>query len=101
MTNPDPYIVAQPVNPVVISQHYGNADPIYRSGYHPGTDYAASTGSPIFAIDGGNMYRGCSADMLGTDAYGYVAIVEHGSGVISIYAHMSGGPAACDYNTYY
>ncbi len=103
VTNPSPFIHTQPIAmpPGYISQSFGNPDPIYRSGYHPGTDYAAGQGTPIYAIDRGNMYRGCSQQLLGTDAYGYVAIVEHTSGVISIYAHMSGGPAACSYNTYY
>lgn len=105
VTNPSPYIKTDPIAmpPGYISQRYGNPDPIYRSGYHPGTDYAIASGSPIFAIDSGNMYRGCSDQMLGTtnNAYGYVAIVEHSSGVLSVYAHMSGGPAECNYNTYY
>lgn len=105
VTNPSPYIQVQPIAmpPGYISQPYGNPDPIYRSGYHPGTDYAAASGTAIRAIDSGNMYRGCSDQMLGTsnNAYGYVAIVEHAGGYISVYAHMSGGPAACNYNTYY
>ncbi len=105
VTNPTPYIVSQPVNmpPAWISQGYGNPDPIYARGYHPGIDYAGAAGAPIFAINGGHMYRGCSNQMLGTSRndYGYVAIVEHSNGTKSVYAHMSGGPAACNYNTYY
>lgn len=105
VTNPSPYIRRDPVAmpPGVVSQSYGNPDPIYRSGYHPGTDYATGEGAPIFAIDSGYMYRGCSDTMLGTsdNAYGYVAIVEHSNGMKSVYAHMSGGPGACNYNTYY
>lgn len=105
VVNPAPYIKTKPVSmpPGWISQGYGVANPLYRSGYHGGIDYAAPNGQPIFAIDGGQMYRGCSNQMLGTrnNDYGYVAIVEHGNGVKSIYAHMSGGPAACNYNTYY
>lgn len=105
VTNPSPYIKEQPINmpPGYISQGYGASNPIYRSGRHPGIDYATSSGSPIFAIDNGYMYRGCSNQMLGTsnNAYGFVAIVEHSNGIKSIYAHMSGGPAACNYNTYY
>ncbi|HSH55474.1 MAG TPA: peptidoglycan DD-metalloendopeptidase family protein [Candidatus Limnocylindrales bacterium] len=102
--NPGPYIKAAPVNmpPAWISQAYGAANSWYASGYHSGIDYAASTGSPIFAIDGGQMYRGCSNQLLGTrtNGYGYIAIVEHSNGTRSIYAHMSGGPAACSYNTF-
>lgn len=105
VTNPSPYIRSQPIGmpPGYVSQAYGNPDPFYRGGYHPGTDYATGQGAPIFAIDSGNMYRGCSDTMLGTSGnpYGYVAIVEHAGGYISVYAHMSGGPGACNYNTYY
>lgn len=95
VTNPEPFIRTQPVNmpPAYVSQSYGNADPMYARGWHPGTDYAAGTGTPIYAIDSGMMYRGCSQQMLGTWAYGYVAIVEHSNGSRSIYAHMSGGPS--------
>lgn len=105
VTNPSPYIQTQPIDmpPGYISQPYGNPDGMYRSGYHPGTDYATYHGAPIYAIDSGNLYRGCSDQMLGTygNPYGYVAIVEHANGTLSVYAHMTGGPAACDYNTYY
>jgi len=103
--NPAGYIQFQPVRmpPAWMSQGYWNADPIYYSGHHPGVDYAGPSGTPISAIDDGYMYRGCSNQILGTsnNAYGYVAIVEHSSGAISIYAHMSGGPSGCSYNTYY
>lgn len=103
--SPSPYINRQPVDmpPAWVSQGYGVANYIYSSGYHSGIDYAARSGAAIYAIADGQMYRGCSNDLLGTtrNNYGYVAIVEHPGGVKSIYAHMSGGPAACNYNTYY
>lgn len=103
--NPAPYIKAGPVSmpPGWISQGYGVANSWYRSGYHMGIDYASNSGAPIYAIDDGQMYRGCSNQLLGTsnNGYGYVAIVEHSNGTKSVYAHMSGGPAACNYNTYY
>lgn len=102
VTNPGPHIRHQPVDPVYVTQGYGAANPIYYSGYHPGIDYGPGNGR-IYAIDSGYLYRGCSNDILGTsnNAYGYVAIVDHGGGKMSIYAHMSGGPAACNYNTYW
>lgn len=101
--DPSGYIQVRPVSPSSISQGYNVYNPLYASKHHKGIDYAASSGTPIRAIDGGNMYRGCSNAMLGTrnNDYGYVAIVEHSSGVKSVYAHMSGGPGACNYNTYY
>lgn len=105
VTNPDPYIEASPIDmpPGYVSQGYGNRDSFYVRGYHPGTDYAANGGAPIYAISGGYLYRGCSNQMLGTsnNEYGYVAIVEHSNGMKSVYAHMSGGPSTCSYNTYY
>ncbi len=105
VVNPLPYITSSPVNmpPAWISQGYGVSNPLYYSGYHRGIDYAASGGGPIFAIDSGMLYRGCSNAMLGTynNDYGYVAIIEHANGSKSVYAHMSGGPAECNYNTYY
>lgn len=101
--DPTPYIQVRPVSPSYISQGYNVYNPLYASKYHKGIDYAASNGTAIRAIDSGNMYRGCSNEMLNTrhNDYGYVAIVEHGNGVKSVYAHMSGGPGACNYNTYY
>jgi len=89
-TDPAPYIQVQPVQPPVVTQSYGNPDPIYQSGRHPGIDYGGSMGQAIFAIAPGNMYRGCSSQLFGHPAYGYVAVVDSGS-YITIYAHMSGG----------
>lgn len=104
-TNPGPHIQRQPVPrpPAWISQGYGNRDSLYLKGYHPGIDYAGPTGTQISAIRSGYMYRGCSNDLLGTsnNAYGYVAVIEHSNGTISVYAHMTGGPSRCNYNTYY
>ena len=95
VTDPSPYIRSEPVDmpPAYISQYFGNPDPIYARGYHPGTDYAANFGAYIYAIDSGMMYRGCSSDMIpgSGNAYGYVAIVEHSNGTRSVNAHMSGG----------
>lgn len=102
VTNPAPYIRQQPVLPTIVNQAYGRWDPIYISGRHPGIDYAPGNGA-IRAIDGGMLYRGCSNALLGTSTnpYGYVAIVDHGGGKTSVYAHMAGGPSSCSYNTYY
>ncbi|MDZ7744254.1 MAG: peptidoglycan DD-metalloendopeptidase family protein [Candidatus Saccharibacteria bacterium] len=100
--NPAPYIKHQPVNPVAITQSYGNPWSLYASGYHGGIDYAPGNGA-VYSIDDGYLYRGCSDQMLGTvsNAYGYVAIVQHSDGHVSVYAHMAGGPSECNYNTYY
>ncbi|MDZ7785593.1 MAG: hypothetical protein U5L95_00525 [Candidatus Saccharibacteria bacterium] len=97
--NPAPYIKHIPVRGSYVSQGYNWPNTWYASGYHSGIDYAGGDGA-VRAIDSGYMYRGCSNDLLDTrnNAYGYVAIVEHPGGHISVYGHMSGGPSACDYN---
>lgn len=99
--NPIPYIREQPVDipPAWVSQVYGAPWAIYTKGYHPGVDYAGPVGTPIRAINDGYMYRGCSNELLGTwsNAYGHVAVIEHSDGSVSIYAHMTDGPSACNY----
>ncbi len=51
---------------------------------HYGIDYAASRGTPIFAVaDGQVIYRGWSS------GYGKLVKVRHNNGFISYYAHMS------------
>lgn len=103
--NPTPYIEVSPVSmpPAWVSQGFWEYNPLYVSDHHPGIDYAASQGTQIRAARGGYLYRGCSNALLGTSTnpYGYVAIVEHSDGSIAIYAHMTGGPSQCSYNTYY
>lgn len=92
VTDPAPYVQAAPVDmpPAWLSQSFWNADSMYISGHHPGVDYAAGTGTPIYAIADGYMYRACSQQLLGTWAYGYAAVIDHGNGVVSIYGHMNG-----------
>lgn len=69
----------RPVN-VAISSRYG-----YRWGrMHYGDDYAAATGTPIKASDGGTVvtagwYYG----------YGLTVIINHGGGVKTLYGHCS------------
>ena len=91
LQNPLNYVQVSPVDmpPGWVSQSYWNADPMYTSGHHPGVDYAAPYGSNIYAVAPGVMYRGSSQALLGTWAYGNVAIVELSGGTVMIYAHMS------------
>lgn len=51
---------------------------------HYGVDFAASTGTPIYAADGGTViFSGWSG------AYGYVVTIDHGANKKTLYAHCS------------
>ncbi len=52
---------------------------------HKGVDYAAKRGTPIMAAGKGTIvFRGRRGE------YGNVIIIKHGSGIETLYAHMSG-----------
>jgi len=57
----------------------------YFSSYHPGIDLATEFGTPIYATAPGYV------ESVGSTiwAYGNVVYINHGNGVISLYAHMS------------
>lgn len=86
--------------PYWISQDYGASNDRYYCGFHPGIDYATNRGHPIKAVASGMIQSGCSQDIMGTPAYGYMAIVQHSNGIYSVYAHMlppsGGGHSHCN-----
>ena len=51
---------------------------------HYGLDYAAPTGTPIYAADGGTVI---TAGWHGN--YGYYIKIDHGANKVSLYAHCS------------
>ncbi len=54
------------------------------SGFHEGIDIAGSTGSPLYAADGGTVtYSGYNG------AYGNVIVIDHQNGQETLYAHNS------------
>jgi murein DD-endopeptidase MepM/ murein hydrolase activator NlpD len=55
------------------------------SGYHPGIDLATDIGTPIYSVSSGYV------ESIGSTiwAYGNVVYINHGNGVVSLYAHMS------------
>lgn len=84
-----------------ISQYFGQDPQPYQPGGHTGVDFAAPTGTPLYAIgDGtivfadwswklgvGNTY-GINAVQDNTKNAGIVVLIDHGA-VLSIYAHLS------------
>lgn len=51
---------------------------------HYGLDYAAPTGTPIYAADGGTVIKAAYSG-----AYGNVVIIDHGANKKTVYAHCS------------
>ena len=51
---------------------------------HKGVDYAAPTGTPVYAAGSGRIkFRG------GMGGYGNVIQIDHGNGIVTVYGHMS------------
>lgn len=77
-----------PVDFARISSHFNLArrHPVLHTiRAHKGTDYAASTGTPIKATgDGKVAFAGWKG------GYGRVVILQHGQGIKTLYGHMSG-----------
>lgn len=68
-----------------LSARFGQAGGYWSSGYHTGQDFAATSGSPIFAVGAGEVV---SASYSG--AYGNRVKIRHEDGTETWYAHMSG-----------
>ncbi|NLZ45268.1 MAG: peptidoglycan DD-metalloendopeptidase family protein [Clostridiales bacterium] len=57
----------------------------FDSSFHNGIDYAANSGTPIYAVSGGKVTYASFNDR----GYGNYVTVDHGDGIITGYAHMS------------
>jgi murein DD-endopeptidase MepM/ murein hydrolase activator NlpD len=53
--------------------------------FHPGVDFPAATGTPVFAARSGTV----TWARWHSGGYGYLVSVAHGSGIRSMYAHLS------------
>lgn len=68
----------RPVNGAIISSPYGRRN----SGFHTGTDFAISSGTPIYAAASGTVkFSGVKG------GYGNLVIIDHGNGYQTYYAH--------------
>lgn len=73
-------VLKYPLSSFTISSKYGPR----WGGFHTGVDLAAPTGTRISAADGGTViYAGYNG------AYGNTIRIDHGGGVVTVYAHCS------------
>ncbi|MEV6109130.1 M23 family metallopeptidase [Streptomyces sp. NPDC051940] len=73
-----------PLSSYTITSTFGQAGDMWSSGYHTGLDFAASTGTPVYAVHGGTI---TSAGWAGS--YGYQIIVTLDDGTEVWYNHLS------------
>lgn len=72
---------------------YGNRDKktkkikVQQTVYHAGTDLRARTPTPVRAINSGRVLLARNFPIRGTE--GRMLIIDHGSGVLSLYLHLS------------
>lgn len=79
--------IRQPTNATRVSSHFSpnRRHPVTgRVRPHLGTDFAAPTGTPIYAASDGRVTRAGWAS-----GYGNVVYIDHGNGVETRYGHMS------------
>ncbi|MGW2594748.1 peptidoglycan DD-metalloendopeptidase family protein [Streptomyces sp. NPDC001515] len=73
----------KPVN-VAYGTPFGKAGLMWSSGRHTGLDFPAKTGTPVHAVDNGEV-----ASVTSGGPYGKHVTIAHGGGLSSLYAHMS------------
>jgi murein DD-endopeptidase MepM/ murein hydrolase activator NlpD len=74
---------AKPVN-VPYGTKFGVAGSMWSSGHHTGLDFPAAVGTAIKAVADGRVSQATSGG-----PYGIHAMINHGGGLSSLYAHMS------------
>lgn len=82
-------LLAYPLKKFSLSQGYGKTSfskKAYASGKHNGMDFAASSGTPLYAAGSGKVI---GTGNLGRYAYGKWVAIDHGNGIVTLYGHMS------------
>lgn len=93
--NPMAYLGSRWITPTSgrITQYFGENPWQYGYGAkgHDGVDYGAPAGTPIKAVESGELYKGWSQQLVGYWHFGCMAMIRHDDGLLSIYGHMQAG----------
>src|SRR3989344_5034062 len=82
-------LLAYPLKKFTVSQGYGKtkfSKSAYKSGKHNGIDFSAPSGTEIYASLGGKVV---GVGNNGRYAYGKWVSIDHGSGIITLYGHVT------------
>lgn len=82
-------LLAYPLKKFTVSQGYGKTSfskRAYKSGKHNGIDFAAPTGTALYAAGSGKVV---GTGNLGRYAYGKWVAIDHGNGIVTLYGHMN------------
>lgn len=87
-------ILKWPLDNVRITQHFGNTEFARSGAYngtgHNGVDFGAPVGTPVRSSLGGVVIGSGNTDLFpGCFSYGKWALIRHGNGLASLYAHLS------------
>ncbi|MEC1177258.1 lysozyme family protein [Metasolibacillus meyeri] len=72
-----------------ITSGFGWRDLGFGPEFHKGIDFGAPTGTPVYAAKEGMVIYVVPAAGPYPDSFGSVIFIDHGGGVVSIYAHLS------------
>lgn len=85
-------ILSWPLDSVTVTQQFGktvDAQRLYVSGTHTGTDFRASVGTKVKAVLSGVVEATGDTDLACPNAsYGKWVLVKHANGLSSLYAHL-------------
>lgn len=85
----DGRVMRRPLGAYQVTQEFGENPQVYGPGGHTGIDLAIGTGAPIMAAATGNTSYAGWLDPRGSGGYGNAAILDHLSGLQTLYGHMS------------
>lgn len=86
-------VFSSPFDSIYITQQFGKTSSsgrLYASGTHNGTDFRATTGTPVKAMLSGTIIGAGDTDSTCPGAsYGKWVLIRHNNGLASLYAHLS------------